>query len=364
MQGDHRVHSKLADVGVREEAQVVELFETLRAEFDRELAGLSPGDAAEPFRVRWLGRKQGLLTAANDNWLKPAAPALKRVIGRLLNELKHHSEAAIEARRSQAPAGDPARLEAERLDVTLPGLRRPPGGRHPVEAAMDEVQEIFVSLGYSVEVGPEIETDYYNFEAINIPPDHPARDAQDTFYIDRDRDYLLRTHTSPVQIRAMERQQPPLRVIAQGKVYRRDNPDATHSFMFHQLEAIAVDTNITLADLKGTLDYFMKRFFGPHVRTRFRPSFFPFTEPSAEMDISCHVCGGSGCRVCKHSGWIELLGCGMVDPALYKFVNYDAARYSGFAFGCGLDRLAMMKYGINDLQLLFQGDLRLLRQFK
>jgi len=358
MPGEDSVRSSLDALGVRDEAAVERLFAELRSSIDSELSELGK-DGAEQFRVRWLGRKQGLLTAANENWLKPAPPALKRSVGRLLNELKQYTEAALEERRKAAPA---AGLESERVDITLPGLRREPGARHPVRIAFEEVEEIFVSMGYSVEVGPEIETDYYNFEAINMPPDHPARDAQDTLYITSE--YVLRTHTSPVQIRTMEKQQPPVRIIAPGRVYRRDNPDATHSFMFHQVEGLAVDTNITMGDLKGTLDHFMKRFFGERVRTRFRPSFFPFTEPSAEMDISCIFCDGRGCRVCKQSGWIELLGCGMVDPNLYKYVNYDATKYSGWAFGVGVDRLAMLKYGINDLQLMFQGDIRFLRQFR
>lgn len=363
MQGEERVRWKLEELGVRGEAEVARLFEELRAQLDRELRELSASDGAEQFRVRWLGRKQGILTAANDNWLKPAAPALKRSVGRLLNELKQYAESALEARRSElAAASEKARLAAERLDVTLPGARRAPGARHPVQITLGEIQEIFFSLGYSVEVGPEIESDYYNFEALNMPRDHPARDVQDTLYVSGDS--VLRTHTSPVQIRTMERQPPPLRVIVPGKVYRRDSPDATHSFMFHQVEGFAVDTDITFCDLKGTLDYFLKRFLGEQVRTRFRPSFFPFTEPSAEVDISCIFCGGRGCRRCKQSGWIELLGCGMIDPALYSFVHYDAAKYSGFAFGMGADRLAMLRYGIEDVQLLFQGDLRFLRQFR
>ena len=360
---EEHVRSRLEDLGVRDEAGVEELFGELLRELDRELRELAASDLAEQFRVRWLGRKQGLLTAANDHWLKPAPPALKRSVGRLLNELKQHAEAALEARRAELGAStETAQMAAEQLDVTLPGLRRAPGARHPVQIVFEEVQEIFFSMGYSVQVGPEIETDYYNFEAVNMPRDHPSRDTQQTLYVAGD--YLLRTHTSPVQIRTMERQQPPLRIIAPGKVYRRDNPDATHSFMFHQLEGLAVDTNLTFCDLKGTLDYFLKRFFGQQVRTRFRPSFFPFTEPSAEVDIFCIFCGGSGCRRCKQSGWIELLGCGMVDPALYSFVNYDATKYAGFAFGMGVDRLAMLRYEISDIQMLFQGDLRFLRQFR
>ena len=360
---NEQVRRKLDQLGVREETGVVRLFQQLREQIDRELRALAASDGGEEFRVRWLGRKQGILTAANDNWLKPAVPELKRPVGRLLNELKQYAGEALEARRRKLEAAQEAALPAaQRLDVTLPGVRRTPGARHPVQVALEEIQEIFFSMGYSVEVGPEIESDYYNFEALNIPRGHPARDVQDTLYVSEG--YLLRTHTSPVQIRTMERQPPPLRVIVPGKVYRRDTPDATHSFMFHQVEGLAVDTHITFCDLKGTLDHFLKCYFGEHVRTRFRPSFFPFTEPSAEVDISCIGCAGRGCRLCKHSGWIELLGCGMVDPALYRFVHYDAEKYSGFAFGMGVERCAMLRYGIDDLQLFFQGDLRFLRQFR
>ncbi len=363
MQAEEEVRRTLQELGVRDEQGVARLFQSLREQLQRELEELPGADGAELFRVRWLGRRQGILTAANDNWLKPAPAALKRPVGRLLNELKQYAEQALEARRQElATASQTVRLAAERLDVTLPGLRRPLGGRHPVQIVLEEIEEIFFSMGYSVELGPEIETDYYNFEALNMPPGHPARDVWDTLYLADG--YLLRTHTSPVQIRTMEKQQPPLRVIVPGKVYRHDNPDATHSFMFHQVEGFAVDTNITFCDLKGTLDHFLKRFFGEAVRTRFRPSFFPFTEPSAEVDVSCIFCDGVGCRKCKQSGWIEVLGCGMIDPVLYGFVHYDAARYSGFAFGMGVDRLAMLRYGIEDIQLLFRGDLRFLQQFQ
>jgi phenylalanyl-tRNA synthetase alpha chain len=363
MQVEKQVRQKLEAMGVHDEAVLARLFQELRAQMDRELRELTASDGAEQFRVRWLGRKQGLLTAANDNWLKPAAPALKRSVGRFLNELKQYAESALETRRRELDEVLQAtRLETEQLDVTLPGIEHAPGARHPVRAALEEIEEIFFSMGYSVAVGPEIETDYYNFEALNFPREHPARDMQATLWVAGD--YLLRTHTSPVQIRTMERQPPPLRVIAPGKVYRRDNPDATHSFMFHQVEGLAVDTNITFCDLKGTLDHFLKRYFGERVRTRFRPSFFPFTEPSAEVDISCIFCDGRGCRICKQVGWIELLGCGMVDPSLYSFVHYDAAKYSGFAFGMGVERFVMLRYGIDDIQAFFQGDLRFLRQFR
>ncbi|MGB6717146.1 MAG: phenylalanine--tRNA ligase subunit alpha, partial [Candidatus Acidiferrales bacterium] len=249
------------------------------------------------------------------------------------------------------------------IDLSLPGVTRPLGTEHLVHQTYEELYRIFASIGFSVVEGPEIETAYYNFEALNIPEHHPARDNMDTFYISNAPGYLLRTHTSPMQARTMEKQQPPVRIVVPGKVYRRDNPDATHSFMFHQLEGLAVDTDITFCDFKGTIEYFAKEFFGPQTRVRLRPSYFPFTEPSAEFDASCHVCGGAGCRTCKQSGWIEMFGAGMVNPAVYGFVNYDPKLYSGFAFGLGVDRLAMLKYGIDDLQQFFRNDVRFLRQF-
>jgi phenylalanyl-tRNA synthetase alpha chain len=255
------------------------------------------------------------------------------------------------------------------VDVTLPGIRRPLGVAHPIIRTMNEIVAVFRNMGYSVGEGPEVETDYYNFESLNFPPGHPARDTQDTIFIagqqsrpQRDR-LLLRTHTSPVQIRTMERQSPPLRIVIPGKVHRHDTPDATHSPVFHQVEGLAVDEGITFCDLKGTLDHAMKAFFGPKVRTRFQPSFFPFTEPSAEVYVSCIFCSGNGCRVCKQSGWIELLGAGMVDPALYGFVGYDPEKVSGFAFGMGVERIAMLMYGLDDIQQFYLGDVRFLEQF-
>ena len=272
----------------------------------------------------------------------------------------HRQDYVLEAESGHFRLGE--KSPESPVDVTLPGNRRPVGVRHILRQTLDEITRIFTSLGYSVEEGPEIESVYYNFEALNIPEDHPSRDDQDTFYIDRNT--VLRTHTSPVQIRTMEQRQPPIRIIVPGKVYRNETPDASHACMFHQVEGLAVDTNITFADLKGTLDHFMKAFFGSEVRTRFRPSFFPFTEPSAEMDVSCIFCGGAGCRVCKGTGWLELGGCGMVDPAVFAYVKYDASRYSGFAFGFGVERPAMLKYGVQDIQEFFRGDLRFLHQFQ
>jgi phenylalanyl-tRNA synthetase alpha chain len=345
----------------------------LFAALDAETAALhSDGDWKE-FRDRWLARKNGLLTQVNDTWLKAAPKEAKREVGRRVNELKFLVESVIDHAHDKihASSGD-AKLAAERLDITLPGVQRPIGTKHPVLRAMDEIVNVFTAMGYSVGEGPEVETDYYNFESLNFPPNHPARDTQDTLFIAgqdskpaRDR-LLLRTHTSPVQIRTMEKQPPPVRIVIPGKVHRNDPLDATHSPVFHQVEGLAVDTNITFCDLKGTLDHAMKALFGSSVKTRFYPSFFPFTEPSADMQVSCIFCGGKGCRKCKESGWIELLGCGMVDPNVFEFVKhngYDSSKISGFAFGMGVERIAMLKYGVEEIQLFYEGDVRFLEQF-
>ena len=339
---------------------------------ESEAAAVKSESEWKAFRDRWLARKNGILTQVNDLWLKSAPAQAKREAGRRVNELKTSVEGTVESTRQRLAGGGEARLEAERVDVTLPGIRRALGAEHPVMRTMNEVVAVFKAMGYSVGEGPEVESDYYNFEALNFPPNHPARDTQDTIFIAgqqskslRER-LLLRTHTSPVQIRAMEKLAPPVRLVIPGKVHRHDAPDATHSPVFHQVEGLAVDTNITFCDLKGTLDHAMKAFFGSSVRTRFQPSFFPFTEPSAEVAISCIFCGGTGCRICKMSGWIELLGCGMVDPAVFEFVRssgYDPKKVSGFAFGMGVERIALMKYGVEDIQLFFQGDVRFLAQF-
>jgi phenylalanyl-tRNA synthetase alpha chain len=325
------------------------------------------------FRDRWMARKNGILTQVNDLWLKAAPGPSKRDVGARVNQLKTEVEQAVDAAQQRASgSASKARLEAERVDITLPGIRPVLGAEHPVIRTMNEIVNVFRAMGYSVAEGPEIETDYYNFESLNFPPNHPARDTQDTLFVagqekkrQRDR-LLLRTHTSPVQIHAMEAQAPPIRVVVPGKVHRADTADATHSPIFHQVEGLAVDTNITFCDLKGTLDHAMKSLFGSNVKTRFYPSFFPFTEPSADVQITCFKCGGKGCRLCKMSGWIELLGCGMVDPGVFKFVEtngYDSAKISGFAFGMGVERITMLKYGIDDIQLFYQGDVRFLEQF-
>jgi phenylalanyl-tRNA synthetase alpha chain len=330
------------------------------------------------FRDRWMARKNGILTQINDLWLKGAPKDAKREAGIRVNELKSRIPEIVEG--AKVARVNTSSAAVERVDISLPGIRRPIGAEHPVIKTMHEMVGVFQRLGYSVAEGPVVETDYYNFESLNFPPNHPARDTQDTLFIagqqskpQRDR-LLLRTHTSPVQIRTMEKMRPPIRIVIPGVVHRNDPPDASHSPMFHQIEGLAVDTNITFGDLKGTLDHAMKEFFGSSVKTSFRPSFFPFTEPSAEMFVSCFICGGSGkrgadnvpCRPCKQTGWIEILGCGMVDPNVFEFVKdsgYDPKKVSGFAFGMGADRIALLKYGVDDLQLFFQGDVRFLQQF-
>jgi phenylalanyl-tRNA synthetase alpha chain len=332
----------------------------------------------KPFRDRWMGRKNGILTQINDLWLKAAPsenPQNKKNVGLIVNRIrKNVDEIVTNALKflSSPLTEASAEILMEMVDITLPGIVRPLGAEHPVIKTMNEIVGVFRAIGYSVAEGSEIETDYYNFEALNFPPNHPARDTQDTLFIagqekkqQRDR-LLLRTHTSPVQIHTMLQQPPPIRVVVPGKVHRADTADATHSPIFHQVEGLAVDTNITFCDLKGTLDHAMKSLFGSNVKTRFYPSFFPFTEPSADVQVTCFKCGGQGCRLCKMSGWIELLGCGMVDPNVFKSVEsngYDASKISGFAFGMGVERITMLKYGIDDIQLFYQGDVRFLEQF-
>jgi phenylalanyl-tRNA synthetase alpha chain len=372
---DNATAKTLAELGVTSAAEIAPLFADARARFDKDLALIHEETEWKLLRDRWLARKWGVLTQITDNWLKPASPDLKRAVGAGLNDLRAHVESQIESRRQAIESGaDQSALAHEHVDLSLPGVIRPIGSHHLIRQVLQEIEDIFFSIGFSVVEGPEIETPYYNFEALNIPEFHPVRDDMDTFYLDLPKGaptpLLLRTHTSPMQIRTMEKQKPPVRVIVPGKVYRRDNPDATHSFIFHQVEGLAVDSDITFCDFTGTIEYFVKQFFGPGVKTRFRPSYFPFTEPSVEFDVSCIFCGGSGsaagggtCSKCKGAGWIELFGAGMVDPAVYGFVKYDPKKVTGFAFGMGIDRLAMLKYQIDDIQVFFQNDVRFLRQF-
>ncbi len=373
--GEEAVRSAFAEVrsAMEQERQRI-IREGARDETERQMI-------AKTMRDRWLARKQGLLACVDENWLEKAPPELKPVVGRQFNELRRKVIASCEvsglmseiplmeepagaagttasaARRTAAPGA--ARVQV--TDLTLPGYRRPLGSLHPVTQVQREIEAIFLGLGFTIETGPEIESVYYNFDALNIPESHPSRDDWDTLYIDSQT--LLRTHTSPVQIRAMRKHGAPLYIIIPGRCYRRDNPDSTHSPIFHQIEGLAVDTHITFADLKGTLDFFARKFFGEKTRTSFHPSFFPFTEPSGEVAIGCRFCEGKGCRICKQSGWIEVMGCGIVHPDVLRHGGIDPLRYTGWAFGLGVERYAMMKYDINDIQLFLQSDMRFLEQF-
>jgi phenylalanyl-tRNA synthetase alpha chain len=316
--------------------------------------------ALDDARVHYLGKK-GVLTEQLKT-LGSLPHEERKAAGQRINEVKQAVQQAIEARRATLEQAELAsRLAADCIDVTLPGRGQRSGGLHPVTRTLERIQDLFAGMGFAVAEGPEIEDDYHNFGALNIPETHPARAMHDTFYFDAHT--VLRTHTSPVQIRVMENQAPPLRVIAPGRVYRCDS-DLTHTPMFHQVEGLLVDQDVSFADLKGLLDQFLKHFFERDLGVRFRPSYFPFTEPSAEVDMECVMCGGKGCRVCSHTGWLEVLGCGMVHPKVFESVGIDNEQYTGFAFGMGVERLAMLRYGVNDLRLFFENDLRFLRQFR
>jgi len=386
---EEKVGKTLAELGATDAKGVETLFAEVRVAMEAERQDLvsrgAPSEAerdklAKALRDRWLARKSGVLSLIDEHWLKQAPKELKPTVGKRFNELRQAS-ASVESeslRRevhlggsvltaepsSYVISGGEAQMlvtPASPADLTLPGYQRPFGSIHPITRVQREIEEIFLTLGFSIETGPEVESVYYNFDALNIPDSHPARDDWDTLYVDAQT--VLRTHTSPVQIRAMEKHGAPLYIIIPGKCYRHDNPDSTHSPMFHQIEGLAIDTDITFADLKGTLDFFAKKFFGEKVRTSFHPSFFPFTEPSGEVAISCVFCDGQGCRICKESGWIEVMGCGMVHPEVLRHGGLDPDRYSGWAFGLGIERYAMMKYDINDIQLFYQSDVRFLEQF-
>jgi phenylalanyl-tRNA synthetase alpha chain len=348
----------------------------LTTQVQAEAKALTGAEAREAFHLRWLGRKQGRLKLISDAWLKTAPADARKALGMRFNDLKQKIETAL----VDAAAVPAAPRASDGIDITLPGTVRAPGIEHPLIKTMQEIVRVFHHLGYSTALGPQVESDFYNFEALNFPPNHPARDTQDTLRIagqnhrpQPDR-LLMRTHTSPVQIRSMIAEPPPIRIVVPGKVHRNDAADATHSPVFHQVEGLCVDTDITFSDLKGTLDHAMKALFGSAVKTRFFPSFFPFTEPSADVQISCIFCAGKGCRKCKHSGWIELLGCGMVDPAVFTSVDaqriaqgrppaYDPAKITGFAFGMGIERIAMVLHGVSDIGLFYSGDMRFLEQF-
>jgi phenylalanyl-tRNA synthetase alpha chain len=338
---------------------MVERIKAIEQEALGALESVNDLTALDQLRVRYLGKK-GLLTELTRN-LGSLSPEERPRFGAALNEVKTKIEDLINNKKSILEnAAVSQKLKGEVLDITLPGVGVKRGKLHPITQVMDELIDIFQRLGFSIAEGPEVETDYYNFEALNIPKDHPSRDMWSTLWIDEDK--LLRTHTSPVQIRVMEKQKPPLSVIMPGRVYRRD-ADITHSPVFHQVEGLLVDRDVTFGDLKGTLTTFLHSVFGKNKKVRFRPSYFPFTEPSAEVDVECMMCSGAGCRTCSNTGWLEILGSGMVDPNVFKYVKYDPEKYTGFAFGMGVERIAMLKFGIDDIRLFFENDLRFLRQF-
>ncbi len=325
-----------------------------------EIKSSTSSQGIEEIRVKYLGKK-GLLTGILRGMGKLSKEE-RPVVGKVANEVREAIEKELEIALSTIKNKEKnERLQNEIIDITMPGSMPRRGGLHPINTVLDEIKEIFFGMGFEITDGPEVEKDYYNFEALNIPKNHPARDEQDTFYINEN--VVLRTQTSPMQIRYMENNKPPIRMISAGKVYRSDAVDATHSPVFHQIEGLVVGKGITMANLKGTLDTFVKRFFGENIKTKFRPHHFPFTEPSAEVDVSCFMCGGKGCRVCKGEGWIEILGCGMVHPKVLESGGIDPNEYSGFAFGMGLERIVMIKYGIDDIRLLFENDVRFLKQF-
>jgi phenylalanyl-tRNA synthetase alpha chain len=336
---------------------MLEKIKQLQEEFKRKLSSVSVRDDIERLRIEYLSRKGQVASLFNE--LSDLPKEIRPKTGQALNQLKQILQEEINSRLNAMTEN---REKKEILDLTLPGRRFPRGRKHPLTIVLDEIKSIFKNMGFRVEDGPEIENDYYNFEALNIPRNHPARDMQDTLYITED--IVLRTHTSPVQIRVMEKTKPPVRIIAPGRVYRRDTPDASHSPFFHQVEGLVVDDGINFADLKGVIAAFARKMFGSDTKVRFRPSYFPFTEPSAEYDFNCVFCGGKGCRVCKNTGWMEISGAGMVDPNVFESVGYDAEKYTGYAFGMGVDRIAMIKYGIDDIRLFFENDMRFLEQFQ
>ena len=326
---------------------------------EQELAEAQNLQALEAVKVTYLGKK-GVLTARLKE-LGKLPPEERSAVGQEVNKVKAEIQAKLEARRTALQAEElEKKLASQTIDVTLPGRGTALGGMHPITQTLERIESLFARAGFDIATGPELEADYYNFEALNIPEDHPARAMHDTFYINENT--VLRTHTSPVQIRVMQNQEPPLRVIAPGRVYRCDS-DVTHTPMFHQVEGFMVDKDTSFAELKGLLHDFLREFFEQDLKVRFRPSYFPFTEPSAEADIQCVMCGGDGCRVCSHTGWLEVLGCGMIHPQVFANVGIDNEEYTGFAFGMGVERLAMLRYGVNDLRLFFENDLRFLQQF-
>ena len=337
---------------------ITDQIQKVRAEFSSDLKSLSSENGAlDQIRIKYLGLKG--LVASLFVQMGTVSEEERPQMGQVLNELKVDITAEIDGLSSVD--SESSRSRASNIDYTLPGDPIPVGSTHPLTQVMEEIKSIFLRLGFSIAYGPEIDTDFYNFEALNIPKHHPARDMQDTFYISDN--VLLRTHTSDTQIHFMENHEPPVRIIAPGRVYRNEDVSVRSYCLFHQIEGLYVDAGVTFAELKGTLDYFARELFGQNVKTRFRPSYFPFTEPSAEMDVSCIFCKTKGCSICKKTGWLEILGCGMVDPEVYKSVNYDPEKWTGFAFGMGIERMAMLKYGVQDIRLFYSGDIRFLRQF-
>jgi len=337
-----------------------EKLEQIRRNAVQALEDLKDLGQLEDFRVKVLGKKGELTLVLRGMGGLPAEE--RPVMGQLANEVREYLEGELARRTAELKEAElTRRLESEAIDITIPGKRPSLGKLHPINIVLNEIKDIFLGMGFDIAEGPEVEWDYYNFEALNLPKNHPARDVQDTFYINEN--MLLRTHTSPVQARTMEKQKPPIKILVPGRVYRSDEVDATHSPIFHQIEGLVVDKNITMGDLKGVLDVFAKEMFGEETRTQFRPHHFPFTEPSAEVDVSCAICHGKGCRVCSYTGWIEILGAGMVHPKVLQYGGIDPEVYSGFAFGMGLDRITNLKYGIDDIRLLFENDIRFLRQF-
>lgn len=332
-------------------------IERIKSDFDQEIEKASVLGELEQVRIKYLSRN-GTITKLFDE-LKSLSGEDKPAFGKLLNNLRSETTESFNNKKLSLESKQSS--ESASIDLTLPSKTVKIGSRHILTQTLFEIKSIFKGLGFSVYDGPELESDYYNFEALNFPPDHPARDMQDTFFVSDK--FLLRTHTTPVQIRIMEKEQPPIRAIMPGRVYRNEAISSRSYCMFHQVDGIYVDTDVSFAELKGTLVSFAEQFYGVGLKYRFRPSFFPFTEPSAEMDITCYICKGKGCRVCKHSGWLEILGCGMVDPNVFKYVNYDAEKYTGYAFGMGIERIAMLKYGIDDIRIFFENDLRFLKQF-
>ena len=337
-----------------------EKLNKIKSMADEAFASSHTLESLEELRVKFLGKK-GELTAVMKG-MGALSPEERPVMGQLANEVRDYiGEKLEETKKALQAAAEEKKIREETIDVTIPGKCPKKGAKHPLTKVLDDLKDIFIGMGFSIAEGPEVELDYYNFEALNIPKDHPARDTQDTFYIDEN--VVLRTQTSPMQIRTMEKQKPPIRVLAPGRVYRSDAVDATHSPVFHQVEGLVVDKGITMADLKGTLETFVHKLYGEETRLRFRPHHFPFTEPSAEVDISCFNCGGKGCNICKGEGWIEILGCGMVHPKVLKNCNIDPDIYSGFAFGIGLERVAQFRYDVKDMRMYYENDMRFLSQF-